>query len=293
MDNNNEKIERNSFTKFLDKIPLPVKAVITGLAVFAIGSYPALAAINFIPFPFSLLGLGLVLFLYLKFFSGRWGAKESASVKFRTNNFRSIKLSKEVWTWGITAALLLVAVQQSLFVVIFRLFEYKPEVMITFQLGDYPSAFLWLVFISSALIAGISEEVGFRGYMQIPLEAKYKPWIANVIVSVIFLVFHLNQGWAQPSLFGALFVLSFLFGMLAITTGSLIPSIIAHFVTDIFNFSYWWSDLAGKFSHRPISETGIDPHFIVWLVIFLSSLGIFLLVIKKLRKESAIPGIPA
>ena len=44
-----------------------------------------------------------------------------------------------------------------------------------------------------ALIAGITEEVGFRGYMQVPMESKYKPWIANTIISIIFLLFHQDR----------------------------------------------------------------------------------------------------
>ena len=89
-------------------------------------------------------------------------------------------------------------------------FEYNPDIMMTFQLGDLPTWLLWFAAIASALIAGVSEEVGFRGYMQVPLEAKYKPWVVYIIVPVAFVLFHLNQGWVQPSMFGILFGGSFL-----------------------------------------------------------------------------------
>ena len=287
MQDKGESGTKSSLTRFIEKIPVPVKAIVLGIVVYAIGSFPSLAAISFIPFPFSVIALFLILFLYLKYFSGRWGNKDSSSVKFRIENFRSLKLVRKVWIWGVIGALLIVAVQQSMFVVSFRIFEYNPDVMITFQLEEYPRWFLWMVSIASALIAGISEEVGFRGYMQFPLEKKYKPWVANIIVSVVFLLFHLNQGWAQPSLYALLFLLSYLIGMIVIASGSLIPGIIAHFVTDIFNFSFWWSDLAGKFENKPIAETGIDTHFLVWILVFLISLGLFLLVAAKINKEHA------
>ena len=272
---------QSPIAQFTKKIPVPIKAVLLGIVIYALGSFPALAAISIIPFPFSLIVLFLILFLYLNYFSGRLGIKGPLSVRFRTENFRDIRLSGEVWRWAILGALIFVVIQQSMFVVTFRIFEYDPDVMVTFQLGDHPSWLLWFFSIASALIAGISEEVGFRGYMQVPMESKYKPWVANTIVSVIFLLFHLNQGWAVPSMFPILFVSSILIGMLVIASNSLLPGIIAHFVVDIFNFSYWWSDLAGKFEYRSIAETGIDAHFIIWLVAFILSVMLFLLVARK------------
>lgn len=276
---------QSSFAQFLEKIPMPIKAVLLGIVVYALGSFPSLAAVSTIPFPFSLIALFLVLFFYLKYFSGRLGNKGPLSVRFRTENFRAIRLSGGVWKWAAFGALIFVVMQQSMFVVTFRVFEYDPDVMVTFQLGDNPAWLLWFLIVASALIAGISEEVGFRGYMQVPMESKYKPWGANLIVSVIFLLLHLNQGWAVPSMYGILFVSSILIGMLVIASNSLLPGIIAHFAVDIFNFSYWWSDLAGKFEYRPIAETGIDPHFLIWLLAFILFVMLFLLVARKTKQE--------
>ena len=274
----------SSFAHFFDKIPVLIKAVFLGILIYSLGSYGSLAALSIV-FPLSLFLLIAILFFYLGYFSGRLGMKGPLSIKFRKENFRDIWLSGDVWKWAAIGVLLFVVMQQSMFVVTFRVFEYDPEVMITYQLGDHPTWLLWYFFVASALIAGISEEVGFRGYMQVPLEAKYRPWIANTIVSVIFLLFHLNQVWAVPSMYGILFVSSILIGMLVIASNSLLPGIIAHFAVDIFNFSYWWSDLAGKFEYRPIAETGIDGHFLTWLAVFILSVGLFLLVAGKTKQE--------
>jgi membrane protease YdiL (CAAX protease family) len=285
MENEKTPGSPSSFARIIEKIPSPITAVLLGILVYALGSFPSLAAVSIAPFPFSLLLLIIVLFFYLRYFSGRLGKKGPLSVRLRTENFRDIWLSGGTWKWAALGILLFVVMQQSMFVVTFRVFEYDPEVMITFQLGDHPVWLLWYFSVASALIAGISEEVGFRGYMQVPLEKKYKPWIANTIVSVIFLIFHLNQGWAVPSMYGILFVSSILIGMLVIASNSLLPGIIAHFAVDIFNFSYWWSDLAGKFEYRPIAETGIDAHFIIWLAAFILSVILIFLVIEKTKKE--------
>ena len=287
MQNKNPLELQSSWSRFLQRIPVPIKAVLMGITVYAIGEFSSLIAVGSIPFPFSVIALFLTLFLYLGYFSGRLGKKDSLSVRFRAENFRSISLSKNVWWWGVLAALVFVVVQQSMFVVTFRIFEYKPEVMLTFQhqIRDLPRELWWFYAIVSALIAGIAEEVGFRGYMQIPLEKKYKPWIANTTVSVIFLLFHLNQAWAEPSMYGILFLSSILIGMLVMASNSLIPGIIAHFAVDIFNFSYWWSNLAGEFQYRPIAETGMDGHFLVWIGVFISSFVLMLLIIDKTKQE--------
>ena len=78
-----------------------------------------------------------------------------------------------------------------------------------------------------------------------------------------------------------LFALGSLLGILAYTSGSLTPSITGHVIMDIFNFSYWWSDVAGKFEMRTILETGIDFHFIVWSLIFGTSIALFFWTARK------------
>jgi hypothetical protein len=95
-------------------------------------------------------------------------------------------------------------------------------------------------------------------------------------------VFHLNQAWAPPLLLH-LFITSFLLGQIAYTTGSLLPGIIAHTVLDIFNFSYWWTDVAGKFEYQPISITGVDLHFAVWLFILMGSIALLIWNLGKIK----------
>lgn len=133
----------------------------------------------------------------------------------------------------------------------------------------------------SALVAGITEETGFRGYMQLPLEKRYGPIVGITIVSIVFLIIHLHQAWVTPLLFHV-FVLSVMFGILAYTTGPLIPAIISHTVLDIFNFSFWWTDVAGRFERQTISETGIDPHFVIWALILVTSIALFIVFTRKL-----------
>ena len=165
-------------------------------------------------------------------------------------------------------SLLFVLVIQSALVVTFRLTQFPADLFDQgFGFESLPLWMAWAFILIAALSAGLTEEVGFRGYGMVPLEKRYGPVLANIIISVLFVVFHLNQAWALPLLLH-LFAVGFLAGVFAQVSGSLLPGIIAHTVLDIINFSYWWSDIAGKFEYQPIAITGIDLHFLVWSVLF-------------------------
>ncbi len=140
------------------------------------------------------------------------------------------------------------------------------------------------------MTAGICEEIGYRGYLQKPLEKKYGPIVAITISSIIFIVIHLHQAWLA-SIIVPIIPISFMIGYLAYATNSLIPGIIAHVSFDIILSSYWWSDVIGTFEHKPIGMTGVDNHFIITLMVVLLSTILFIVAIRKLlklkRKDSA------
>ena len=54
-----------------------------------------------------------------------------------------------------------------------------------------------------------------------------------------------------------------LLGWLAYSSGTLVFAMIGHTIMDIGLFSYWWTQIAGTFAQRPVSETGVDGAFIV------------------------------
>lgn len=264
---------------YWQRIPLAVRAIISGLFVSTLGVYSWLVIGSFIPGPWSIVVMGGVLWLYWKYFSGSWWPK--STVDARKKRFRAVKMPAAVWKWGLVAAILIVAIWQSGMVLTFRIIEYPTEAFTAgYNLEAMPIWLAWLMVIMSSMVAGICEETGFRGYGQVPLEERFGPGIAITIVSIMFLIVHLQQVWAPTVLFHLL-SLSVLLGILAYVSGSLLPSIIAHTSLDIFNFSYWWTDIAGKFDKRPLAEKGIDAHFILWMLTFLASVVLFSWVVSK------------
>ena len=83
----------------------------------------------------------------------------------------------------------------------------------------------------TALVATVAvcEEFLYRGFVQAVFSGIAGPVVAMVVSSVLFAVGHIYQG--RRGLL-ATFVVGVLFAVARQWTGSLIPSIIAHFVTD-------------------------------------------------------------
>ena len=257
-----------------------LKAVGLGFLVDVIGVGSWILVLMLIPTPWSILAMAILLWVFWQFFSGKWGWRSTQT--FRREHFRNVRLSPATWKWGLIAAMLFVLVFQSGVVITFRIYDFPAGLFkMGYNYDTLPTWMAWLTIIMASLVAGICEETGFRGYMQTTLEKHFSPHISIVIVSVVFLSVHLHQAWAPP-LYLHIFMASALFGYLAHATGSILPGIIGHFVLDVVNFSYWWSDLAGKFERKTIDETGIDGHFMLWLVVLLFSFTLFIVVVKKL-----------
>jgi membrane protease YdiL (CAAX protease family) len=152
------------------------------------------------------------------------------------------------------------------------------------MLDSMPVWVAWAIITMSSIVAGICEETGFRGYMQVPLEKRYGPAKAIIPTSILFALIHLSHSWALPIL-PHIFFASVLLGILAYRSGSLIPGIIGHSILDIFDYSVWWSDLTGKFERQTIFRTGVDFHFVIWVLIFLIALLGFFRVLRKMKNS--------
>jgi len=273
---------RSKFVFYWNKIPVLIRAILLGFTISTIGVITWIVFGTIIPMPWSVIIMIGFLILYWRYFSGKgW---PDTTKEFRKLNFRLTRLPKTVWILGLFAGLLIVIIEQSGLVFTFRLMEFPAEKFSSEYsfLANIPIWAAWLAIIMISLVAGICEEIGFRGYMQVPLEKKYGPIWAIVIVSIVFVLVHLHQAWSGPIIVH-IFLISALFGMLAYYSGSLIPGIVAHFTMDIFNFSFWWSDLGQQFNQKTVYETGIDAHFISWSLILVISIMVFVITIRKLN----------
>jgi|SRR5271156_481593 len=267
-----------------------LRAVVSGLilAVIALNVWPLLLA----TLPILLAGFGEAAFLLFFLWWTRGGGPPHSTVLARATSFRSVKLSTMQWLWGLCAALFFAVTVHASIVLLFR---FVPFPVATFRSG-YDLSFIhsqflkWAAILISAISAGICEEIGFRGYMQQPIEQQNGVLSAVLISSLFFMAVHLTKAWATLGMIPIVFGAGLLLGSLAWSARSLLPGIIGHIVMDIGLFAYWWTGIAGEFRARTISETGVDRPFVITFFTLVVSLGIVLFAIYKLRRMA--PPVP-
>ncbi len=278
----NSNYPSNAFGRFWMKVPLVVRSILLGFGVTTLGVGIWVLMYTYIPVPWASVAMGAILILFWMYFSGRW--KPSNTQIFRRFCMRQIKLKRPVWIWGLVAAFFSFILFHSGWILTFRIVEFQPEIFKTASfLNELPAWKAWPAILMASLVAGICEEIGYRGFMQAPLEQKYGPVAGISITALVFVVVHLHQAWMSDVLV-QMIVISFMVGYLAYSTNSLLPGIIAHVTLDIINFSYWWSDVIGTFERKPISMTGVDNHFIITVMVVLLSTILFIVAIRKLLK---------
>ena len=268
------------------KIPVSIRAIITGLLV----AFPAADVWTLLLLilggPLAAIAEAIFLALYLWWVSG--GGPPLTTQAVRAAAFRRAKLSPAQWLWAIIAALAFAATIHASLVLLFRFVAFP---MAAFRQG-YDFSFLpsvtlrWLAILVAAASAGICEETGFRGYMQRPIEQRHGALPAVLISSSVFMVIHLPKGWAIAGMVPIVFGAGVLLGLLAWSSRSLIPGMIGHVVMDIGLFAYWWTGVAGTFTARPVTETGVDQPFLLTCSAFALSLLVVLFAILQLRRKA-------
>jgi len=101
------------------------------------------------------------------------------------------------------------------------------------DLSAYPTpAYRISLLVMGAVVSGVVEEAAFRGYAQSLLE----PWgrdQAIVLTSLGFVAAHITHGPLALLVMGpGYFAASYLYGMLAWRTGSIVPGIVLHVLGD-------------------------------------------------------------
>jgi membrane protease YdiL (CAAX protease family) len=265
-------------------LPVSLRAVITGILI-------ALIPANV--WPPLLLSLGVplaatieVVFLGLYVWWASGGGPPERTRAARGLAFRRGTLSPAQWFCGVIAAFSFAATVHAAIVLLFRFVPFPTEAFRHgYNFSFIPSLPLrWIAVVVSATSAGICEETGFRGYMQQPIERRHGASIAILVSSLFFMLLHLTKAWAMIGMVPIVLGAGVLLGLLAWSSGSLIPGMIGHVVMDIGLFGYWWTGIAGDFSARPISETGVDRPFLITCVVLAITLIIMLLAARRLRR---------
>lgn len=278
-------------------LPVSFRSIVAGLLVALIAANVWPLLLLRLGVPLATLAEALFLGLFVWWTSG--GGPPRSTRAARAFCFRRAPLSPARWFWGIVGAVFFAVTVHAAIVLLFRLTPYP---VAAFRRGynfDFiPTVPLrWVAVIVSAVSAGICEEVGFRGYLQRPIEEHHDAALAILLSSLFFTLVHLTKGWAVIGMIPIVFGAGLLLGLLARCSESLIPGIIGHTLMDIGLFAYWWSGIAGTFTQHPIAATGVDRAFVLTCAILAASLLVVLVAIwqlwKTTRTVDALPAVSA
>lgn len=268
------------------RIPVILRAIVVGLLVGMIPANVWLVFLVVLKLPVPVAVVAELLFLAVYVWWARGGGPPRTLQPVRADYFRVRHLSGQQWAWGVVAAISFAVTVHSAITLLFRFVPYPAAAFRQgYDLSYIPTRQLqYLACVISALSAGICEEVGFRGYMQRPIEERHGALVAILVSSVLFTLLHLTKGWALLGMVPIVFGAGLLLGTLARAAGTLWFGILGHWIMDIGLFLFWWTQVAGTFSQRPIGETGIDRAFAWEAGVFCAALLIVLTAIVTLRK---------
>jgi membrane protease YdiL (CAAX protease family) len=223
-----------------NRVPLLLRALLVAIAVTGTATMVwgvlIRANLQLSPkLPWAAVIMAVFLRFYWRYLKG-WGWPQSTGSARRTN-LRAEALSASVWRWSLLAGGLGLAASIALFIVSHNLIRWPHSPRPDFS--HIPFATLLLTILMSAAVAGISEEAGFRGYMQGLLERRYGPVLGIAITSFVFGLAHLSHGAFAPAI---LFDITWgaLYGLLTYLSGSILPAVVLHSGADALEFIVTW-----------------------------------------------------
>ena len=233
----------------------------TGVAVLLAGNLPwgALGAWTLrygTLVPWAIVPMALYLWAYWRFIGGAWGLPDSSAD--RRAKLRANGLSARIWFASLAAGLLGFAALVALLVVAARLVRLPSGPPITTPL-EMPVATVLSLLAMQSIVAGVSEEAAFRGYMQSMIERRYGLTVAILANGTLFGLLHFSSHPGDVLLMLPYYVaVSAVYGGLTWAADSVLPALVLHSAGDIVVLTRWW--LTG----RPEWQIGSAAPSLVW-----------------------------
>ncbi|HET6347745.1 MAG TPA: type II CAAX endopeptidase family protein [Candidatus Krumholzibacteria bacterium] len=249
-----------------NRLPVLVRAVLSGGLVFLIlqSGWSLLIVTNMKvapSIPWSVPLALLYLWVAFQYFNGRW--KPASTSKARQESMRARRLSRHEWPTALAATAAVIVFIISTTIISYRMIRIPAEDM---GLPETSGAMLYAVLLMVSIVAGVSEEAGFRGYMQTALEKRYGAVFAVGVSAVMFWLAHLNHANGVPRVV-SLCIMGASLGIITVCARSILPAMLAHATADSIIFvgsaagigpDYLWNPV-------PLQETGLDGFF--WVTI--------------------------
>ena len=215
--------------------------------------------------PWAIFPMAIYLWAYFSFIGGSWGG---SGADVRRQNLRANRLSWKVWRAALPAGVLGLGAILSLLNVIARLAHLPAGSPISAPHG-MPVVTMAVLLSMQSVVAGISEESAFRGYMQSIIGRRYGVTAAVAISGTLFGLLHFPNHPGDVVLMLPYYVaVSAVYGGLTWAANSILPALVLHAGGDIAVLMRWWLTgrpewQVGAVAQPLVWESGVDGPFVL------------------------------
>lgn len=270
-------------------IPEAIRAIIVGYLASGAGSLGDLllfANLRFFPtIPWMLPATALWLWVFYRYATGHWWPKTTR--ESRREAVRSRPLSRGVWLWAIVAGSCGLISVLGIGFLTPRLSEIPPDAFnIPIRFSDYPWWTVVSILLVISAIAGVAEEIGYRGYMLSGIQRQHGWAVATIITGTIFFLdHHLSHAYATFAFLPFFLAVSTVHALLVYCTGSIRPSMVLHAVFDFLVIPIQYG-LVAAIPRSSVFKTGIDGSFLMEIAIVMMFGVAAIPAFQKLQKVS-------
>lgn len=261
-------------------------AIFAGVSVLLLGNLPwaaILAPLNLrvlTAVPWAVLPMAAYLWVYWGYASGRFGSP--ATKAWRRDQLRARRVAPDTWGMAMLTGLVGFGAVLSMVSVMGRVLRLPAASPLTAPDG-MPAIAMFTLVVMGSLVAGVTEEAGFRGYMQTPIERRFGLGTAILVNGAVFGLLHFpNHPEHVWSMLPYYIAVSALYSGITWAADSILPSLVLHALGDVWSLGRLWLTGTPEWQLRSpqslIWTAGIDGDFVVaaTLMLFLSAAAGFL-----------------
>jgi membrane protease YdiL (CAAX protease family) len=255
-----------------------ISAVAVGMGVLLAGNLPW--AVLFAPLnlrfatsaPWAVVPMSAYLWIYWKYVTGGLGSPRTAV--WRREYARANRVPGTVWPIALLTGVLGFAALIAFVRALARLVILPSSAPITTPPG-MSSTSMFVLLVMGSVVAGVTEEVAFRGYMQTPFERRFGLATAILIPGVTFGLLHFPNHPRHVVVMLPYYVaVTAVYGGITSATNSILPALVLHTVGDVWSLTRLWVTGAPEWQATTPSQliwtTGVDRGFVVAVLALVS-----------------------
>jgi membrane protease YdiL (CAAX protease family) len=217
--------------------------------------------------PWAVVPMSLYLWAYWKFIGGHWGPRDTSFI--RRESLRANALAGDMWIRSILAGLIGFGALLAFLTVMARVVEMPASAAPITTPDGMPRATMFALLVMASIVAGVTEEAAFRGYMQGPIEKRYGLAPAILVNGAAFGLLHFpNHPDAVLTMLPYYVAVAAVYGGLTWAANSILPALVLHAGGDVWSLGRLWLTGRPEWQLSPqaaarIWDTGVDGAFLL------------------------------